>query len=54
MVVSGAGPTLVALTLANRTVAVARALVEGYRRAGLEATAHEATVDARGARVESA
>jgi len=54
VVVSGAGPTLVALTLAKGSAAVARALVEGYRRAGLDAAAHEATVDARGARVESA
>jgi homoserine kinase len=51
VVVSGAGPTVVALAPVSSAPAVARALVEGYRRAGLEASSHEARVDDLGARV---
>jgi homoserine kinase len=51
VVVSGAGPTVVALAPTEVAAAVARALVEGYRRAGQDAVAHEARVDDQGARV---
>jgi homoserine kinase len=51
VVVSGAGPTVVALTAPDRMAAVARALVLGYGRAGLTAETHEARVDEEGARV---
>jgi homoserine kinase len=53
VVVSGAGPTLVALAPPAASAAVAQALVEGYRKAKLEAVAHEAGVDAEGARIVS-
>jgi homoserine kinase len=51
VVVSGAGPTLVAWVAEAQRPAVAKALVEGYRHIGVEAVAHEARVDPRGARV---
>jgi homoserine kinase len=53
VVVSGAGPTLVALVPVGNSAKVAKALVAGYRNAGLEAVAHEARVDQEGARVVS-
>jgi homoserine kinase len=49
--VSGAGPTALAFARPERRSAVARALVEGYRSAGLGATALEAEVDREGARI---
>ncbi len=49
--VSGAGPTLVAITPAGSADAVAAALVAGYRRAGIDAVGHAARVDEAGARV---
>ena len=49
--VSGAGPTLVALVLREGRQAVAKALVEGYAKAGINARSHVAEVDATGARV---
>jgi homoserine kinase len=51
VVVSGAGPTVVAVVPLDRSPQVAEALVAGYRRVGLEAVAHEARVDEEGARV---
>jgi homoserine kinase len=51
VVVSGAGPTVVAVVPIGRSRSVADALVAGYRRAGLEAAAHEARVDEEGARI---
>jgi homoserine kinase len=51
VVVSGAGPTVVAIVPAERTRAVAEALVAGYGRAGLSARTHEARVDEEGARL---
>lgn len=53
VVVSGAGPTVVAIVPVAAAKAVGEALVSGYRRLGIEAVAHEARVDERGARVES-
>jgi homoserine kinase len=53
VVVSGAGPTLVALAPVRSSAGVGAALVAGYRRAGLEAAAHEARVDEEGARIVS-
>ena len=52
VVVSGAGPTLVALTAEAEAPAVARALEIGYARAEIKAQAHVAEVDLAGARVE--
>jgi homoserine kinase len=49
--VSGAGPTLIALVLRDARQAVAKALVEGYAKAGINARSHVAEVDAAGARV---
>jgi homoserine kinase len=49
--VSGAGPTLVALVPREARQAVAKALVEGYAKAGINARSHVAEVDATGARV---
>jgi homoserine kinase len=49
--VSGAGPTLVAVVLREAREAVAKALVEGYAKAGINARSHVAEVDAAGARV---
>lgn len=49
--VSGAGPTLVAVVLREARQAVARALVAGYAKAGINARSHVAEVDAAGARV---
>jgi len=51
VVVSGAGPTLVALAPRAARPAVAAALVAGYAKAGIDARAHVAEVDAAGARV---
>jgi len=51
VVVSGAGPTLVALAPRAAREAVAEALVAGYAKAGIDARAHVAEVDAAGARV---
>ena len=53
VVVSGAGPTVVALVPAAASRAVGAALLSGYRSIGIEAVAHEARVDEIGARVES-
>ncbi len=49
--VSGAGPTLVAITRHAEAENVRLALVEGYARVGLEATALATGVDLHGARV---
>lgn len=51
VVVSGAGPTLVAWVPEARSASVAAALVGAYRHLGIEAVAHEARVDPRGARI---
>jgi homoserine kinase len=51
VVVSGAGPTVVAVVPSDRSRPVTEALVKGYRRAGGEALAHEARVDDEGARI---
>jgi len=48
--VSGAGPTLVALVIRDAREKVAKALVEGYAKAGISARSHVAEVDAAGAR----
>jgi homoserine kinase len=50
---SGAGPTVVALTLEGAVDSVAQALEAAYRRLGIEAHAHPARVDHQGARVLS-
>ena len=52
VVVSGAGPTVVALVPVASSHAVGAALLSGYRSIGIEAVAHEAYVDELGARVE--
>ena len=52
VVVSGAGPTVVALVPEAASRAVGAALLSGYRSIGIEAVAHEARVDELGARVE--
>ena len=52
VVVSGAGPTVVAIVPLATSQAVGAALVSGYRAVGIEAVAHEAQVDEAGARVE--
>jgi homoserine kinase len=49
--VSGSGPSLVAITPAARTLPVARALEEAYRKEGVSAVSHCAQVDTLGARV---
>jgi homoserine kinase len=49
--VSGAGPTLVAVALREARPAVAKALVEGYAKAGINARSYVAEVDVTGARV---
>jgi len=51
VVVSGAGPTLLALTGEAAGVAVGEAMVDGFRRAGYAATPRVAAVDVEGARV---
>ena len=53
VVVSGAGPTVVALASLALAPAVGVALRDGYLSVGIEATTHEAQVDELGARVES-
>ena len=53
VVVSGAGPTVVALVGLAAAPAVGMALRSGYRSVGIEAAIHEAQVDELGARVES-
>lgn len=50
--VSGAGPTLLALTSASAQAAVGQAVGEAYGRAGFEARVHLASVDMEGARLE--
>jgi homoserine kinase len=50
--VSGAGPTLLAITCDGAEAAVGRAVVAAYAREGLAATLHVAGVDGAGARVE--
>ncbi len=52
VVVSGAGPTLVALSCEGLAARVARALEDGYRKAGHAASARVSAPDARGVRVE--
>ena len=52
VVVSGAGPTLVAMAAVAEAAAVAQALEIGYARAEIKAQAHVAEVDVTGARVE--
>jgi homoserine kinase len=49
--VSGAGPTLLAVTHWGIAKSVGAAMVEGFRRAGVPAEAHAAEVDHAGARV---
>lgn len=51
VVVSGAGPTLVAIAGKGQEEPVARAVVEAYDRLGIVATTHAAEVDPLGARV---
>lgn len=51
VVVSGAGPTLVALAPREARAEVAAALVDGYAKAGIGAWPHVAEVDTVGARV---
>jgi homoserine kinase len=51
VVVSGAGPTLVAIAGKGKEEPVARAVVEAYDRLGIVATTHAAEVDPVGARV---
>lgn len=52
VVVSGAGPTVVALTNESEATRVAAALEDGYRRAGHAARARVTAADDQGARVE--
>ncbi len=52
VVVSGAGPTLVALVSEALATPVARALEDGYRGAGHAASARVSALDLRGARLE--
>jgi len=49
--ISGAGPTIIALALREKRQEVAKALLDGYAKAGIKAQAHVAEVDAAGARV---
>lgn len=49
--ISGAGPTIIALSLRDKRPAVAKALVDAYGKAGISARSHVAEVDADGARV---
>jgi homoserine kinase len=51
VVVSGAGPTVVAVAPSAVGERVAAALVAGYRTKGIDAVPHTARVDAEGARV---
>ncbi len=51
IVVSGAGPTVVAVTRKGRESEVGDAMTGAYRSAGFDATAHLAEVDVTGARV---
>lgn len=51
VVVSGAGPTVIALVSAGSAAPVAEAMQHAYRQAGFESRAHRATVDHAGARV---
>jgi homoserine kinase len=53
VVVSGAGPTILAFAAAGTTAVIAEAMRSAYRRAGHESHAHCATVDNAGARVIS-
>lgn len=51
--ISGAGPTSFALADGNASAErIARAMVDAYRAAGIEATSRVAQVDSQGARVE--
>lgn len=52
VVVSGAGPTVVALASETAAPGVARALAQGYRRAGHLARTRVTAADERGARLE--
>jgi homoserine kinase len=49
--ISGAGPTIIALALREKRQDVAKALLDGYAKAGISARTHVAEVDAAGARV---
>jgi homoserine kinase len=51
VVVSGAGPTILALTTAGNAAPVMAAMQEAYTQAGFESRAHRAAVDNEGARV---
>jgi homoserine kinase len=53
VVVSGAGPTIIALTSAGTTAPVTAAMQKAYSMAGFESRAHRATVDNAGARIIS-
>jgi homoserine kinase len=50
VVISGAGPTLVAVTQGESAEAVARAVESAYAERGIAAKAHTARADAKGAR----
>ena len=49
--VSGAGPTVVAVVPMPSAAKVGEAMVQAYRRAGLEAVSHPAQIDRSGARI---
>ena len=51
VVVSGAGPTIIALTSPDATANVASAMQKAYSLAGFESHAHRASVDNAGARL---
>lgn len=53
VVISGAGPTAIAITSPDRREAVASAMREAYARAGHASDAHHAFVDNAGARIVS-
>jgi homoserine kinase len=51
VVVSGAGPTVVAVVPMPSATKVGEAMVQAYRRMGLEAVSHPAQIDRAGARI---
>lgn len=51
MVISGAGPTLLALANSNRAETVAAAMKEGWQREGITATVKILSLDTEGARI---
>lgn len=52
MVISGAGPTLLALTDADRARAVELAMIEAWQTAGIQATGATLCLDLRGAAID--